>query len=125
LQIRTEENETRQEVIEKIRAEQIQQGYEPCFGTDRLFTISWMLTNCCKCCYKRECVDTLIGTASVEYQKECPIGGTLDRLMAQGIAGAKAGEALNITIKSTGKVSEEKLKVVVDEARKLSKRGKK
>jgi hypothetical protein len=107
-------------VIEKIRAEQIQQGYEPCFGTDRLFAISWMLTNCCKCCYKRECVDTLVGIASVEYQKEFPIGGTIEMLKAQGIAGAMAGKSLNIILKN-----EDKLKGAVDEARKLSKRGKK
>ena len=138
-------------MTEKIRAEQIQQGYEPCFGTDRVSEKSWRIANCTggECCYYYMCrgifhwsnnklknavietIESSDGLACAfaciapNSEKEFPIGGTLKKIKAQGVAGAKAGKSLTITIESTEKVSEDKLKAVVDEARKISKRGKK
>lgn len=43
-------------MTEQIRAEQTAQGFEPCFGTDRMvLSRDWYYTNCINCSYFAHC----------------------------------------------------------------------
>lgn len=42
-------------MTEQIRQQQIAQGFEPCFGTDRVDDREWIEKSCVKCCYYQAC----------------------------------------------------------------------
>lgn len=66
-------------MTEQIRAEQTAQGYEPCFGTTRLFQEEWVVKNCVECTYRKNCLKEIhsiivtihSGASTLPFSEQC------------------------------------------------------
>jgi len=106
--------------MNRIREEQIQQGFEPCFSTTRLFQEQWVIDNCVKCTHRPQCIRDVHATiVSIHAGTSALPFGEQKRIMDEArssavvkkvtalaeaeIAGARAGEQLNTNLKKKGK----------------------
>jgi len=119
-------------MIEEIRNDQKQQGYEPCFATTRMFQEEWVVKNCIECIYRPHCLRALhsiivsihAGTSELPFSEkkrimdearnspvvrkitalaESGVPMAIENISVYGVSGARDGEQLNRNLKKKGK----------------------
>lgn len=112
-------------MIEEIRKQQLQQGFEPCFATTRLFQEPWVINNCVECTHRPTCLraihSTIVsihaGTSDLPFSEQVRImdeaknSQVVKKVTAlvfasmsdAGISVARAGEQHNKNLKKKGK----------------------